>query len=279
MGRKKIPESDYNKIVDLYLQGYSSIQIGLMYGASHKPVLKVLDKMGVSRDWNALRKYELNEHYFDVIDTPNKAYILGFLYADGYNNTSNHIIRLKLQKEDKHILEEISKEIGYTGSLVFDERSRVNCNWKDTYMLDIRSVHMSNKLDELGVHRAKSLILEFPEWLSEDLYTHFIRGYFDGDGSIYCYEKKMNWFISIVSTRLFCNSVKNIVENILGIHVHIRLDGRKNDITSDIRIGGNQQVLKFLNWIYKDADLKLKRKYKKYQQLIEYYNINNSLAS
>lgn len=279
MSRKKIPESNYDKIVDMYLNGYSSVQIGKLYGMSHKPVLSILEKMGVSRNWNSLRKYELDEHYFDEIDTPNKAYILGLLYADGYNNTSLNVIRLKLQKEDKQILEYISKELGYTAPLTFDERSKENEKWKDIYSLTIRSAHMSETLDKIGMHQAKSLILTFPEWLDSTLYSHFLRGYIDGDGSIYCYDKKMNWNVSIVGTCDFCNSVKSIIENTLDIHAHVKLDGRHNDITCDIRLGGNKQVFKFLNWIYKDADLKMERKYKKYQQLFEYRNINNSLAN
>lgn len=279
MSRKKIPESDYDKIVDMYLNGYSSVYIGNLYGISHKPILNILNKMGVSRNWNSLRKYELNEYYFDKIDTPNKAYILGLLYADGYNNRSTNTVRLKLQKEDKHILEDVAKELGYNAPLIFDERSRKNKNWKDTYSLDIRSAHMSEVLDIMGMHQAKSLTLKFPEWIDPILYPHFLRGYIDGDGSIYCYDKKMNWNISIVGTSDFCNYVKSIVESILGMHIHIKVDGRHNNITCDIRIGGNRQVLKFLDWIYKDSDLKMERKYLKYQQCLNHYNINNSSAN
>lgn len=279
MSRKKIPESDYEKIVDMYLRGYSSVKIGQLYNTSHKPVLSVLDKMGIPRNWNSLRKYNINEHYFDNIDTPNKAYILGLLYADGYNNTSTNVIRLGLQEQDKKILEDIAKEVGYDAPLIFYEHSKEHEGWKDVYTLAIRSAHMSNVLNNLGMHKAKSLILEFPKWLDKNLYSHFIRGYFDGDGSVYCYEKKMNWNISIVSTKNFCEFVKNIVENELGIHVHVKLNGRRNDITSDIRIGGNRQVLRFLDWIYKDSDLRMERKYIKYQQLLDYENINNSLVS
>ncbi len=279
MGRKKIPETDYHKVVDLYLNGHSSVQIGKLYETSHKPILDILDKMGVSRNWNSLRKYELNEYYFDQIDTSNKAYILGLLCADGYNNRSTNVIRLKLQKEDKHILEDIVKELEYNAPLIFDERSKENENWKDIYSLTIRSAHMSEMLDTIGMHQAKSLILKFPEWLDPVLYSHFLRGYMDGDGSIYCYDKKMNWNISIVGTGDFCNSVKSIIEDMLGIHVHVKLDGRRNNITCDIRIGGNRQVSKFLDWIYKDADLKMERKYIKYQQCLNDYNISNSPAS
>jgi len=53
----------------------------------------------------AQRKYSLNENYFDEIDTSNKAYILGFLYADGYNNRINNTVVLSLFKQDREILE------------------------------------------------------------------------------------------------------------------------------------------------------------------------------
>ena len=168
MSRKKIPESDYSKIVDMYLNGCSSVKIRQLYDMSHKPVLSVLAQMGVPRNWNSLRKYNINEHYFDNIDTPNKAYILGLLYADGYNNTSINAIRLSLQEDDKQILEDISKELDYNAPLIFYEHSKEHEGWKDVYTLAIRSAHMSKVLNNLAcrykyglsatLHRADGLI-------------------------------------------------------------------------------------------------------------------------
>lgn len=47
------------------------------------------------------RKYKLNEHYFDVIESQDQAYILGLLYADGNHcRKKKYVIRLSLKKDD-----------------------------------------------------------------------------------------------------------------------------------------------------------------------------------
>lgn len=278
MGILKIPESEHLKIIDMYNNGMSTVKIGELYNCSYNVIARILEKHGIARNWNALRKYSLNEHYFDKVDTPNKAYILGLLYADGYNNRRNNCINLKLQEDDMEILELIKTELSYDAPLTYVELHKDGNNLKNIYILTIRSAHMSSQLDILGVHQCKSLILEFPSFLKHDLYSHFIRGYMDGDGCVYCFEKTNDWSASFISTNKFCHTVKDIVLNELGINSYVSLDGRRNDITSNFRVGGNCQVMKFLSWIYKDADLKFKRKYVKYQQFLLCYDINNSLT-
>ena len=61
------------------------------------------------------RKYNVNDNYFDVIDNQNKAYILGFLYADGCNY-KNGYFKIDLQEEDKNMLEVFKKELNFEGN-------------------------------------------------------------------------------------------------------------------------------------------------------------------
>ena len=56
-----------------------------------------------------MRRYNLDEEYFDNINSQNKAYILGFLYADGSNNPKKHTVSISLQEEDRYILEWMRK--------------------------------------------------------------------------------------------------------------------------------------------------------------------------
>ena len=95
------------QICDLYKQGMSSTRIGYKFRLYHKVVNAILENNEISRKGNGLRKYSLDEHYFDNIDTPNKAYILGFLYADGYNNEATGVIGISVQEQDKDILQKI----------------------------------------------------------------------------------------------------------------------------------------------------------------------------
>lgn len=56
-----------------------------------------------------LRKYSLNESYFEKIDSEEKAYFLGFLFSDG--SVSKYSLNLSLAEVDKEILEKKSRKI------------------------------------------------------------------------------------------------------------------------------------------------------------------------
>ena len=78
-----------------------------------------------------------------------------------------------------------------------------NLNWSNQYMLNINSKYMVNSLRNLGLFQNKSLKIEFPSWITDEYYFHFLRGYIDGDGCIFKTEKRM----SFIATENFCNSV------------------------------------------------------------------------
>ena len=98
------------KIIDLYVnQNISTVQIGKQFGCSHKKIAKVLKSYNIPRTGASRRKYYLNETFFDNIDTQDKAYILGFLYADGCNYMPKQTVSMSLQEADYAILERIRK--------------------------------------------------------------------------------------------------------------------------------------------------------------------------
>lgn len=264
-------------IVELYTKNQlSSVKIGKQFDVSHKVIAKVLDKYNVPRVGNGHRKYQLNEHYFDKIDTPNKAYILGFLYSDGCNYRPKQTISISLQEEDKDILEQMRKEIGSEKPLEFIDCSNKHdfgYAYKNQYRLLMFSSHMSDVLNSLGVCENKSLKLTFPDWLDESLYSHFIRGVFDGDGSISRSIKNENNHavtITITSTDTFCQRLQEICKNKLNINTGIYDASCHNGITKVFTLSGRNIAKTFLDWIYQDADMYLDRKYKRY---LDYYNI------
>lgn len=136
---------------------------------------------------------------------------------------------------------------------------------------------MTQQLTKLGCMPAKSLILEFPKWLIDPvLQRHFIRGYFDGDGSIYSKEPTKTGHIDygwqITSTQSFCENVYDIMRRETDCQFY--LAKCSNNITYTLSSGGNLQVQKIMNWLYRDATIYLPRKYEKYLTLLE---INNTL--
>lgn len=172
-------------IVDMYTeQNMSTVKIAKVYGCNHHKIEHILEKHDIPRTGASRRKYKLNEAYFDFIDNQNKAYILGFLFADGYNSIPKHTVTMSLQEDDKEILEKIRCEIGSEKELEFLDYSNKHdfgYTYKNQWRLNMFSKHMCDSLDKLGMHQNKSLILEFPD-IDKSLYRHFIRGYFDGDG-------------------------------------------------------------------------------------------------
>ena len=272
---------DKDKICDLYLSGFSTVQIGKVFNCGNKAIARVLEQYGIDRTGVGLRKYSLNEHYFDEIDTSNKAYILGFLYADGNNSESKCTISMSLQEEDKDILEAIRKEINSEKPLEFLDYSNKHdggYNYKNQYRLLMFSKYMCNTLKEKGMTPNKSLILKWPTFLKDDLYLHFLRGYIDGDG--YIQPHKYEHCVSILSTYDFCSSAKDYIESKLDVQCRLDDAPCHNGVTTYLFIRYKEQVKKFLDWIYRDADLKLERKYNTY---ISKYclkeDINNTLTA
>lgn len=241
-------------------------------GCNYNKICKILDEFSVKRTFNGVRKYNLNENYFDIIDTPNKAYILGLMCADGCNYPPKSTIFISLQESDKELLEKIRNELKSEKPLRIVDCSKRNDNgysYNNMCTLEMYSAHMCKSLEKIGVVKNKSLKLEFPN-IPRDLYAHFVRGYFDGDGSIYQYVKNENnkhIVLTFTSTENFCKKLKEILETELGIYCGIYESSCHNGITKVVSLAGKNSTKKLLDWMYKDATLYLKRKYDRY---IEY---------
>lgn len=268
-------------IVDMYTnKKMSTVKIGKEFNCYHKTIARVLEKYGISRVGNGQRKYYFDENYFDIIDTQNKAYILGFLFADGNNMPSKGTISISLKEEDKDILERMRQELKLKKPLKYKDNSNDCHNGyisKNSWTLEFYSSRMCSHLIEIGLVPNKSLIVEFPTIVPSDLLSHFVRGYYDGNGSIYRMIKTENNHhvtVTITSTDKFCTKLAEICTKELNIYCPIYDASNHNGITKVFSLSGRLKAKKFLDWIYKDADMKLKRKYDRY---VDYYNLTQSL--
>nr|WP_142412628.1 LAGLIDADG family homing endonuclease [Clostridium sp. Marseille-P7770] len=258
-------------IVKLYVEDkLSTPKIGKIMGCNYNKICRILDEFNIKRVNNGIRIYHLNESYFDCIDTPNKAYVLGLMCADGCNFPPKHTAFISLQESDKDLLEKIRKEMDSDQPLRIIDQSKRNDNnytYNNMCTFNMYSTHICDSLTKLGVVRNKSLTLEFPN-IPEYLYSHFVRGYFDGDGSIYQYVKNKNnksIRLTFTSTDSFCKKLKEIIENKLGIYCGIYDASCHNGITKVLALTGSSSI-KLLNWMYEDADLFLQRKYDRFME-------------
>ena len=274
----------YDRAVILYSQGLTQLEVSKRLCCAETGVRKALRRHGMAgrKPEEANRRHKRNSNYFHIIDTPNKAYILGMLYADGNNfrKGNKHAITLQLQEEDKSVLERIKGELEYEGPLRFIENSKKKKEHKDVYGLIISDKTMSDDLLSLGVIPCKSLLLTFPTWLRPDLVRHFIRGYFDGDGNIYHDSKRDKWRASLAGTFEFCTGVQKICE---AYYIKTNIYHPKQCLdhnTYVLQCSASNSTYQFLSFLYQDCDIKMDRKYNSYLQFRkEYKNHKDNIKS
>lgn len=261
--RRKLTYRDYPNIIQRYLDGEPINKIAKDYRVTDAKISQVLKDASVHiRDHSECHRiYELNESYFDFIDTPNKAYIIGLLLADG-NISKNNSVRLQLVESDKSILEKIRKEIGSTRPLTFRETSKIKSTYQDSYLLEFASSHMIDELSKYYITPRKDFTTQFPTVIDEQLYRHVIRGILDGDGSIFKNEKRVN----ITGNDALIDYLAEYIQKTLNIHCSVFYSHHSLK-TKCLQISGGKQVKIFLDYIYDDAELYIQRKYDIYQNL------------
>lgn len=268
MKRIEFTDEQVSTIIEMYESGMTLKAIGEALGISRTPIKRVLqeNKCQTRDQSHCNRKFELNENYFDTIDTPNKAYIFGLLYSDGCNYPKQNLIRLSLQEKDRDILEKVKKEIGSNFPLRRVERTKYSPNWQPLYELEFHNQHLSEQLEKMGMVNNKSYFAEFPTCVPDEFLRDFVRGYVDGNGSVGFYDYPR--YVNVTSTLKFCATLSSIIKEKLEISVHIY--GKKTCDAKMLAINKSKDILKFLNWIYDGSELHLCRKYEAYLEIKEY---------
>lgn len=212
------------------------------------------------------RKYKLNETYFDDINDENKAYILGFICADGYVNIKKGTVRIVLKRSDRDILEKINILLE-SSCPIKDESRKLKEKSFETSTLFIYSTKICKKLIEYGIDNKKTENLLFPN-INLDLQNHFIRGYFDGDGCIKI--SKMNQpFFSVIGTISFLEKFQEILmENCSLNKTKFTKCGKINNIKY-LEYAGKKSCLKIFGYLYNNSTIFLDRKFIRFK---EYYN-------
>jgi DNA-binding transcriptional regulator WhiA len=191
-------------------------------------------------------KYDINESIFEVLDEKS-SYILGVIFSDG--NIEKNNSRLCISSKDIDWLTNISYIFGNPPI-----KKRKN-NIGEWYVLSINRKKIVKDLMKYGITENKSLNMKFPD-LDVDNLRHFIRGYFDGDGSIR-FDKKRGYELDFAcGSEDFSKSLVNILNRYVysGFYLYHK---RKN--YWNIR-GFNKCWKEFSNFIYKDATIFLPRK-------------------
>ena len=249
-----------------YLQGVSTPELDIKYKTDSIYHFKKNNLERRNASQRLLLRSGRNKLNYDFksITNPQESYIIGIFMADGWNNGSQIGLKLKDEKIVSEIRDYICKDI----KLQFDGVS---------YSIVVSSQLVCENAINLGILKSKTtkeLVLPIME---ERLYSHFIRGYFDGDGTVFvCNKNSKNPYIkaNICSPTIkILQSIKEVLNN---QNIDCTIDTEKR-IGKTLKVPQGYSVCKmdmhrlfirkkqsleiFSNFLYKDATFLLERKY------------------
>jgi len=241
---------DLEEAVKLYSSGLSGPELSRKYGVNIDKLYKELKVRGLTRSHREKSlKYSCNEKYFNQIDNPTKAYWLGYMCADGYLTRSQYGYLSGVTSKDGDHLEIFKKDIEATHPLK-KYKTETTYGKTEYYRLLITSKDLFDGLNNNGCIENKSKTL-LPPKIDKSLERHWIRGYYDGDGSIRKSKLSKSGFgLSVLGTKDVISWIKE------------RVGGSQwYDSIKDIWYLDTTLTLEVLDFLYDNADRYLERKF------------------
>lgn len=264
-GRIQWTEEQKEYILDQYMNnGASMCKLGRDFSCDKDAIKKVLR----DNDIHIKSKKELymrDSSFFDKIDNSEKAYWLGFFYADGCvaASTAAHPDLVELSSKDLEHLDKFKKAIKATKNKI----SKTIIRDSNYYQFNIQDKQLHDSLISHGCVPQKSKILTNLPDIPKELFKDFLRGYFDGDGSLNYDKSRDVYRISFVSGSL------SFLEDLRRVLKVDRLKISQNAAYT-LSIVAREDVYRILSLMYEQTteQIRLDRKYNLYQDYLIWYN-------
>jgi hypothetical protein len=275
----KLKREEIDQIKGLYLSGMTIQEIHKKLdclNVSEGAINYVLRKENVTRPNG--KQATIDHNYFETIDTEEKAYFLGFLAADGCvriekksQNGYSYCIRLELKVEDKYIIEKLRDELKsdltvkeYIGQSGFKNK-KYNKLKRNAY-ISFYSKKIFNDLAKLGIHPGKTFNLSKLPCLNPTMMKHYIRGFFDGDGTVYINKSyaEPRTIFGFYGTNSFLNSLQDYLIDINILNKKRKIFKKKVEKVSFVTYSTINDINNFYHYIYDSATIYLTRKKRKF---------------
>lgn len=206
-------------------------------------------------------KHALNQFFFNKW-SDSMAYVLGFIAADGNICKTGNAHMIQIACDDKDVIQKIKSALSSESPI--HERKRMNS--KVSYQIRFSDKRTYNYLLKLGITPKKSLTLQPPKNIPNKYLHHYIRGFFDGDGSVWeSSRSKRKRLVSVfysASSRMakfIYQQVKRICSEFAGTINGIQTPNGDRLYYSIVL--GHRDSLLLSNYLYKKATIFLERKY------------------
>ena len=268
----RLSEAQREEICRRYAEGEGSYALGEEFGIHGANLGKMLNQRSVERRTpsETLRTRSCDHHYFDRIDTEEKAYWLGFLAADGCvveHAARTFVIRLALASKDRDHLLRYRSAIGSTHAVIdYTTKSGHGGN-----SLSIASPELAAGLAAHGISPRKTFTHEWPTNIRPDLLRHYLRGYFDGDGNFSARltpneAPVLLW--TIVGNEAFCLEAQRYLMQAVGTRKTKLYVPKNSPNIRKLSYCGARQVSRIFRLMYDGATVWLPRKREKVAHLL-----------
>ena len=260
-----ITQENKLSIVKLYNEGSSLSELSRLFAIDTTVIKSILCEYNIhirtrgeqTRLTNMKRSKSVDNFYFSNIDTVNKAWVLGFLAADGSIAKERNTISISLSRVDREILEKIKKEIKIERTIHDSETNNgflmSRLEWSSLQQkIDLSKYDIVNKKTYLPIH--------LPQFNNDNLTLAYILGYFDGDGSITINNNKYLRFRICSHRNEILQDIADFIEKKYKATYSLNQDKRK---LYELSIS-TTYAIPLLNDCYNLNSIHLDRKYQKY---------------
>jgi len=253
-------KSQYDIANELGVTQWKVAQLMRAYNIPRKPKFRKLPH----------RLCEVDHHALDDL-TPKAAWVVGWLLSDGFVYPQAGCFGLKLSSVDIDVLEDIRCFFGYTGPILrYSSYLERTGNSYETRELKISSPLLLQTLSTFELTGKKTEREVFPQKIldteDEQIIRNFIKGVFEGDGSIMC-DGKSSVCFQIVGTKELLTDIQECLMRYVGVGRTKLTHNTKVSNHYALRYRGRFQAMGIFNWIYKGSRWHLKRKYEAYLEI------------
>lgn len=258
------------QIIKDYLEGKSLNELSKIIGSAPLTIRKLLVRNNItinsSNSYNRNQRkscHEVDLEYFKIINSDDKAYWLGVIVSDGTIQKDGY--KTALASKDKDLILKFKKAIKSSHPITkinqFDKRTKKTYI---RYIIQINSKEFTSFLIDLGITNKKSYACEFPK-IEEKYYLSFLRGLFDGDGSLSSHSKN-SLRMSFTATKEILNKIHDLFKEKYNIEPHPIY--RTSEAMNVFRTHYFSDAKKILELLYNNSTInnRLNRKYNLYKK-------------